>query len=182
MPKSNHTYVEILMPRPQTEIDSGIHISWYSNRVSVSALPHTFFGKVGVFNICVVFSQMKHINPISRKLPTLMPWEMHATFLDEVVHPAIIAIENPEMLVYKGYTSQNWYGKSSATSRFSGGPKSVTVSKMQELQETMRDIIKKRTEDNDKDLSMFASFFFVTEANGIKHQTSTVLGEEKNAY
>ncbi|KZP07505.1 hypothetical protein FIBSPDRAFT_965606 [Athelia psychrophila] len=184
MPKSNHTYAEILMPRSQAEIDAhpGIRTSWYSNRMSVAALPHTFFGKVGVFNITIVFPRMKHTNPISRKSPTLLPWEMHAMFLTEVVHPAIIAIEDKEMLAYKDYDINEWYWKASSTSRFSGSRKSVTVCRMLELQETMRMIIEKRTDDNDQDLSMFASFFFVMDAKGIKHQTSSVLGKGKNAY
>ncbi|KZP12222.1 hypothetical protein FIBSPDRAFT_985742 [Athelia psychrophila] len=184
MPKNNHTYAEILMPRSQAEIDAhpGIRTSWYSNRMSVAALPHTFFGKVDVFNIIIVFPRMKHTNPISRKSPTLLPWEMHAMFLTEVVHPAIIAIEDKEMLAYKDYNINEWYWKASSTSRFSGNRKSVTVSRMLELQETMRLIIEKRTDDNDQDLSMFASFFFVMDAKGIKHQTSSVLGKGKNAY
>ncbi|KAF7968838.1 hypothetical protein HWV62_29196 [Athelia sp. TMB] len=185
MSKSNHTFAEILMPRSQAEIDAdpARRTSWYSNRMSVTSLPHTFFGKIGVFNIMIVFPRLKHINPISRKAQTLLPWEMHAKFLSEVLHPAIIAVEDKETLAYKDYDINDWYWKASTTSRFSGSRKSVTVTRMAELQETMHGIIARRTESNDEDLSMFASFFFVMEAKGIKHQTMCVVGKgEKDPY
>lgn len=179
MPKSNHTFAEILMPRSQAEIDEdpARRKSWYSNRISIASLPHTFFGKIGVFNIMIVFPRMKHMNPISRRSSTLLPWEMHAKFLSEVVHTAIIGIEDKEMLAYKDYNINEWYWKASTSSRFSGSRKSVTVTRFMALQQMMRDIITLRTENNGEDLSMFASFFFVMEAKGIKHQTTSVVGK-----
>ena len=55
IPKSNHTYVELLMPQSKEDLESAGKSEWLSTRHSVSTIPHTHFGKIGYFKISIHF-------------------------------------------------------------------------------------------------------------------------------
>src|ERR1700733_7917233 len=44
IPKSNHTYIELLMPQLEEDLDSGGRSKWFSTRHSVATIPHTHSG------------------------------------------------------------------------------------------------------------------------------------------
>ena len=72
--------MEVLMPQLEEDQDSGGRREWFSNRKSLSAIPHIHFGKLGhgstSFNISVMFPRMMHKNPISSRSATLIPFEV----------------------------------------------------------------------------------------------------------
>lgn len=181
IPKSNHTYIELLMPQSEEDLQTGGRSEWFSTRHSVSTVPHTHFGKIGYFKISIHFPRMKHKDPITNWTMTLLPWEVQNLFLTEVVYPAIIAGENPSMLPYKDYTVDEWKWKASNNARFSGASRTVVVTAEQfdAVQTAMRKII---TADPDE-LGIFGSFYFVMEAKGIKQHTNCVIGQDnENPY
>ena len=77
--KNNHAYSELLMPQSEADKDTGGRTEWFSNRKSLSAIPHIHFGKVGhgsaSFNIFVMFPRMMHKNPITGKSATWCLWK-----------------------------------------------------------------------------------------------------------
>ena len=176
IPKSNHTYVELLMPQSENDIESGGRTEWFSTRHSVSTIPHMPFGKIGPFHITVHFPRMKHKDPISNHNATLIPWEVQNLFFIEVLYPAIIAGENPSTMPYKDYTMDQWKWKAANNPKFSGSRKTVVVTADQfdAIQTAMPEII---SADPD-DLGIFASHYFIMEAKGIKHHTNCVIGED----
>jgi hypothetical protein len=181
IPKSNHTYVELLMPQSQEDLDEGGRSEWFSTRHSVSTIPHTHFAKIDLFKISVHFPRMKHKDPISEKSATLIPWEVQNMFLVQVVYPAIIAGENPSTMPYKDYTLDEWRWKASMNTRFSGASRTVVVNADQfdAIQQAMRDIIAA----NPDELGIFGSYYLLMEAKGIKQRTNCVIGkDDMNPY
>ena len=118
IPKSNHTYIELLMPQSEEDLASPGRTEWFSTRHSVSTVPHTHFGKIGYFKISIHFPRMKHRDPITNRTMTLIPWEVQNLFLTDLLYPAIIAGENPSTLLYKDYTLAEWKWKASNNTRF----------------------------------------------------------------
>ena len=143
IPKSNHTYIELLMPQSEEDLKSGGRSEWFSTRHSVAVIPHMHFGKIGYFKISIHFPRMKHKDPITNWTVTLIPWEVQNLFLTEVLYPAIIAGENPSMLPYKDYTVDEWKWKASNNTRFSGASRTVVVTAEQfdAIQIAMHEII-----------------------------------------
>ena len=174
--KSNHTYMELLMPQSEEDLASPGRTEWFSTRHSVSTIPHTHFGTIGYFKISIHFPRMKHRDPITNRTMTLIPWEVQNLFLTEVLYPAIIAGENPSTLPYKDYTLAEWKWKASNNTRFSGASRTVVVSAKQldAMQIAMRQIIA----DDPEELSIFGSFYFIMEAKGIKQHTNCIVGED----
>jgi len=120
IPKSNHSYVELLMPQSEADIEAGGRSEWYSISYSVSSILHTHFAKIGPFKITIQFPHMKHRDPINDRLATLIPWEVQSLFLVEVLYLAIMAGENPSTIPYKNFTLDKWKWKASNNTRFSG--------------------------------------------------------------
>jgi hypothetical protein len=79
------------MPQSEDDLLSGGRDQWFSTHHSISTIPDTHFEKVGLFNISIHFPQMKHEDPITGRMATLIPWEVQNLFLVEVLYPAIIA-------------------------------------------------------------------------------------------
>lgn len=180
MSKGNHTYVQLLPPRGQAEIDAdpGRRSTWWSQTVSVASLPHTRFAKIGPFEIMIVFPRMKHQNPQTKKNTAVIPWEIHSLFLDSVVYPAIRGAEGKERDAYNNYCSAEWRWKAAMSSNFSGKRKTAIVGDVEEFQKAMRIILDELCR-NDPERNMFKafkSFFFVMEAKGIKAMTHFVTG------
>ena len=179
--KSNHTYVELLMPQSEDDLHSGGRDEWFSTRHSVSTIPHTHFGKIGLFNISIHFPRMKHKDPVTGRTATLIPWEVQNLFLVEVLYPAILAGENPSTMPYKNYTLDEWKWKAANHARFSGANRTVvlTAEQFHAMQRAMMDII---ASDPD-DLGIFGSYYLLMEAKGIKQHTNCVIGEnDLNPY
>jgi len=174
--KSNHTYVELLMPQSEEDLLSGGRDEWFSTRHSVSTVPHTHFGKIGVFIITIHFPRMKHKDPVTGRTATLIPWEVQNLFLVEVLYPAIMAGENPSTMPYKNYTLDEWKWKAANHARFSGAGRTVviTTDQFHAMQKAMMAII---AADPD-DLGIFGSYYLVMEAKGIKKHTNCVIGED----
>jgi hypothetical protein len=86
IPKSNHSYVKLLMPQSEADIEAGGRSEWYSISYSVSSIPHTHFAKIGPFKITIHFPCMKHRHPINDRSATLIPWEVQSLFLVEVLY------------------------------------------------------------------------------------------------
>jgi hypothetical protein len=177
IPKSNHSYVELLMPQSEADIDSGGRSEWFSTRHSLSTIPHTHFAKINQCKISIHFPRMKHKDPITGRAATLIPWEVQSLFLVEVLYPAIVAGENPSTMPYKNYTLDEWKWKASNNIRFSGASRTVVVNQHQfdAIQEAMREII---AADLDE-LGIFASYYLVLEAKGIKLRTNCVIGQDE---
>ena len=175
IPKSNHSYVELLMPQSEADIEAGGRSEWYSISYSVSSIPHTHFAKIGPFKITIHFPRMKHRDPINDRSATLIPWEVQSLFLVEVLYPAIMAGKNPSTMPYKNFTLDEWKWKASNNTRFSGASRTVVVSAEQfdAIQLAMREII---AADPDE-LGIFASFYLLLEGKGIKLRTNCVIGE-----
>lgn len=182
MSKSNHTYVQLLPPRGQAEIDAnpGHRSSWWSVTVSVTSLPHTRFAKIGPFEIMIVFPRMKHQNPQTKRNTNVIPWEIHSVFLDRIVYPAIRGAEGKERDAYNNYCSEEWRWKAALSSNYSGKRKTATVRDVEELQRAMRIILSDlcRQDSEGYMFEAFKSFFFVMEAKGIKAMTHFVIGTD----
>jgi hypothetical protein len=182
--KNNHTYVELLMPQSEYDKDQGGRSEWFSNRKSLSVIPHMHFAKVGhgasSFNVSVMFPRMMHKNPVSGRSATLIPHEIQSLWLTDIVYPAIIAGENPSTMAYKNYTMDKWRWKASVNNRFSGKDKLVVVqgTHLVPMQEAMREII----EANPEELDRFGSHFFVMDARGIKDSTNIVVEAGGDPY
>lgn len=111
----------------------------------------------------------------------MIPWEIHAEFLDKVVYAAIVEVEDESNLVSKNYTVAEWQWKASMKAQFSGRGKNVIIApdRFHKMQIVMRRIIKA----NPESLGRFGSFFFVLEAKGIKQTTNYIVGSnEPNPY
>jgi hypothetical protein len=181
IPKSNHTYIELLMPQSQDDIDSGGRSEWFSTSHSVSTIPHTHFGTIGWFKISIHFPRMKHKDPANKQNATLIPWEVQNLFLVKVLYPAILAGENPSTMPYKNYTLDEWRWKAYTNTKFSGSKKTIVVTGAQfdAIQLAMKTIIR----DNPDELGMFASHYWIMEAKGIKQHTNCVIdADEMNPY
>ena len=176
IPKSNHTYVELLMPQSEEDLQSGRRSEWFSTKHSVATIPHTHFGKIGYFKISIHFPRMKHKDPITNHTVTLIPWEVQNLFLTEVLYPAIIAGENPSTLPYKDYTLDEWKWKAANNTRFSGASRTIAVTAQQfhAIQIVMREIIAA----NPDELGIFGSHYLLMEAKGIKQHTNCVIGQD----
>jgi hypothetical protein len=163
--KSNHAYIELLNPQSQADQDRGGRQEWFSTRHSLSAIPHTHFAKLPVGNvtvdISVFFPRMKHKDPLTGKLATLIPWEVQTVWLTQVVYPALIGGEGPSAMPYKDYTLDQYQWKEKKT---------VPVSEHNLLlmQHRMLQIIQ---DDDSDDLDRFASFFFVMDGRAMKETT-----------
>ena len=176
IPKSNHTYVKLLMPQSEEDLKSAGRSEWFSTRHPVSTIPHTHFGKIGYFKISIYFPPMKHGDPITNRTMNLIPREVQNPFLADVLYPAIIAGKNPSTLPYKDYTIDEWKWKASNSLRFSGASRTVVVSTKQfnAIQIAMQVIIA----GNPEKLGIFGSFYFVMGAMGIKQHTNCVISED----
>ena len=180
-PKSNQTYVELLMPQSEEDLQSGRRLEWFSTRHSVVTIPHTHFGKIGYFKISIHFPRMKHKDPITNWTVTLNPWEVQSLFLTEVLYPAIIAGENPSTLPYKDYMLDEWKWKAANNTRLSGASRTITVTVQQfpAIQIVMHKII---VAGSDK-LGFFASCYLLMDAKGIKQHTNCVIRQDDmNTY
>jgi hypothetical protein len=182
--KNNHAYVELLMPQSETDKDTGGRTEWFSNRKSLSAIPHIHFGKVGhgaaSFNISVMFPRMMHKNPITGRSATLVPFEIQSLWFTDILYPAILAGENPSTVSYKDYTLAEWRWKASVNNRFTGKDKLVVVqgNYLENLEEVLRKIINSDLEEYDR----FGSFFFVMDSRGIKDSTNIVVEHGGDPY
>jgi hypothetical protein len=110
--KNNHAYAELLMPQSEADKDTGGRTVWFSNRKSLSAIPHIHFGKVwhgsSSFNIFVMFLRMMRKNPITGQSATLVPVKIQSLWLADILYPAILTGENPSTMSYKDYTLAEW--------------------------------------------------------------------------
>jgi hypothetical protein len=182
--KNNHAYVEVLMPQSEIDKDMGGRTEWFSNRKSLSAIPHIHFAKIGQgstsFNVHVMFPRMMHKNPLTGRSATLIPFEIQSLWLTDIVYPAIIAGENPSTMAYKNYTLSEWRWKAANSNRFSGKDKLVTVqgTHLEGLQQVMRDIVQSDPDEYDR----YDSFFFVMECRGIKDSTNIVVEQGGDPY
>jgi hypothetical protein len=182
--KNNHVYAEVLMPQSERDRDMGGRTEWFSNRKSLSAIPHIHFGKVGQgsssFNIHVMFPRMMHKNPTSGKSATLVPIEIQSLWFTDIVYPAIMAGENPSTVSYKDYTLAEWRWKVSVNERFTGKDKLVVVQggHLARFQQVMQDIVDSDPDEYDR----YGSFFFVLDCRGIKDSTNIVVGHDGDPY
>ena len=182
--KNNHVYVEVLMPQSEMDKEMGGRREWFSNRKSLSAIPHIHFGKVGhgsgSFNIYVMFPRMMHKNPITSRSTTLIPFEIQSLWFTDILYPTIMAGENPSTVSYKDYTLSEWRFKASVNERFSGKDKLIVVqgTHLVRLQNVMRDIVDSDPDEYDR----YASFFFVLECRGIKDSTNMVVEHGGDPY
>jgi hypothetical protein len=182
--KNNHAYAEVLMPQSERDKDMGGRTEWFSNRKSLSVIPHIHFGKIGSgaasFNIYVMFPRMMHKNPVNGRSATLIPFEIQSLWFTDIVYPAIIAGEDPSTFAYKHYTLSEWRWKASNKARFSGKDKLVVVQgeHLPRLQRIMREIIQLDLDEYDR----YGSFFFVWECRGMKDSTNIVMGRDGDPY
>jgi hypothetical protein len=186
MSKSNHTYVELLMPQSKQDQAKGGRTEWFSTCNSLSTIPHTHFGKLPVaavtFNISVFFPHMKHRDPVTDKMAMLIPWEMQCEWLTKVVHLAIIAGENLSTMAYRDYTLDEWRWKASLNKHFKSGAKTVPVrgEHLKQMQIAMRNIVKENPDD--PELDRFSSFFFVLDGLGMKESTMVEMSQGRDLY
>jgi hypothetical protein len=182
--KNNHAYADVLMPQSETDKDTGGRTEWFSNRKSLSVIPHIHFAKVGhgsaSFNIYVMFPRMMHKNPITGRSATLVPFEIQSLWFTDILYPAILAGENPSTVSYKDYTLSEWRWKASVNERFTGKDKLVVVQGvyLPRMQKVIRDIIKSDLDEYDR----YASCFFVVECRGIKESTNILLDADGDPY
>ena len=182
--KNNHIYSEVLMPQSEMDKDTGGRTEWFSNRKSLSAIPHIHFGKVGhgsaSFNISVMFPRMMHKNPVTGKSATLIPFEIQSLWFTDIVYPAILAGENPSTVSYKDYTLAEWRWKASINGRFTGKDKLIVVQGgyLGRMQEVMREIVDSDPDEYDR----YGSFFFVIDCRGIKDSTNIVVEHGGDPY
>jgi hypothetical protein len=172
------------MPQSEIDKDAGGRTEWFSNRKSLSAIPHIHFGKIGhgstSFNIGVMFPRMMHKNPVTGKSATLIPFEIQSLWFTDIVYPAILAGENPSTISYKDYTLAEWRFKACVNGCFTGKDKLVVVQGgyLPRILEVMREIV-----DSDPDkYDRYASFFFVVECRGIKDSTNIVVEHGGDPY
>lgn len=181
--KSNHTFVHILMPQSQRDRDGGGRTEWFTTQVSVSTIPHIPFAKIPsgatTFNIYVFFPRMMHRDPVTGRRKTLIPFEIQALWLTDVVYPAIKMCEDITMEAYTSYTLDEWIWKAELDGRFSNKTRTVPVKEglLDKLQDSMKRIV--ASEDY---LAMLGSFFFVLDGRGMKHTTSTNVRIETDPY
>jgi hypothetical protein len=179
--RNNHVYVNILMPR--SDLDKSTHFSdrqeWFSKPFPVSVIPHMHFATLGrgagSINISVMFPRMIHRNEYSGFRVNKVPFEVQCFWLTGIVLPAIVAVAIAGEEEYVNYNLDEWRWKACHHDAFTNVKTSAIIpSKLDRLQFVMRDIISK----NYIDFGMFGSFFFVSDARGIK---SLTLGDDPYA-
>jgi hypothetical protein len=173
--KHNHVYVDVLLP--QTDEERASNEYTYPQRFKVSSIPNTHFAQLGdgagSCSISVAFPRMIHRQAETPYYATTMPWPVQATWFNCIVQPAlrVLAKENLGMREYVDYTPDDW--KHKITDNGSSSTKTVPVSHqlLLRFQEAMQEVI-----EDDCDLTMYGSFFFVVDVRGIKLWTKDSVG------
>jgi hypothetical protein len=107
---------------------------------------------------------MKHRDPLTGRISTMITFEMQTVWLTQVVYPAMIGGEGPSAMPYKDYNMDEWRWKAG------GAVKTMPVNEenLLRMQRRMREII---DDDDGDDLARFASFFFVMDGRAMKETT-----------
>jgi hypothetical protein len=173
--KNNHVYFELLMPPTDYERDNRNQRQWLEKQMPLSACPHTTFAKVAEgFNIYIFFPRMIHRDEHSGRRVTIIPLEVQNVFWDKVVLPTLKTLTPSAAQPYLDFTVDEFQKKAAGKSRlkgshYTGTSKAIDSRAFQELQTSMRKIIKQDLPGGL--LSRYGSFFFVMEAKGIKLYT-----------
>jgi hypothetical protein len=176
---NNHIYVQILNPPTKNDRRYGRR-SQTSSKYSLSQIPHTHFGQIGQgsgqFNIYVFFPRMIRRDPGTRRMATLIPWEVQDLWLSEVVMPAVrTSLQNyPGILEYLPISVEHLRWRTGDKRGSKTIP--ITPNALDTIQASLRHLLKEKPDL----LGRFGSFFFVVDARGIKflskqHSTSTNL-------
>jgi hypothetical protein len=164
---NNHRRVFIL--EPQTDIQRANNEQPDTIPVKLSQIPHIFFGQfgegAGSGNIYVFWPRMIHRQPNRPFWATLVPVIIQDIWYNCILQPAMKSIAAMGTMEYIDFTPEEWKAKAK---RHKGNPESRVISehKIQNLVDKMRNIIQK--DDNQDNLDMFGSFFFLVELRGSK--------------
>lgn len=177
---SNHTYVELLLPRLDEDVIKG-SISGESKHVPLSTLPNTHFatfGRVeGAAVVTVVFPRMKHRYPLRNYSETKLPQEVELLWLCDVVYEALHRLGEKGIEPYVGvsYEDTKW--------KHAGAQETTQIlapEHMESLQREMDAIL--LDHGGDPNYDCFRSYFFVLEIRGIKVPTSSDDVEAKDPW
>lgn len=181
--KSNHAYIDLLMPQSLADKDKGGRTEWFTTQVSLSVIPHIPFAKIPcgatTFNIYVFFPRMMHRDPVTGRRKTLIPREIQVLWLTMVVYPAMKACEDKTMEPYNSYTLDEWVWKTDFDNRMNNLTRTVPIKEgfLDKLQDIMA-----HTVESEAELAMLGSFFFLLDGRGMKHTTSTNVKAERDPY
>lgn len=162
--KHNHVYVNILPPRsecqagrPHPPLCVGLH-----------ALPHMRFLQIGdgagSLNTYIFFPRMKHKGEHSNRSISILPPLIQRHFIESVLLPALSSVSSDAAAPYINYTLRDFSYKARQPNQPTLKSIPIHPEAMKNLQKKMRDIIC----ENEEDLGMFGSFFFVTDGRGLK--------------
>ncbi|KIJ31763.1 hypothetical protein M422DRAFT_266514 [Sphaerobolus stellatus SS14] len=156
----NRTYVQLL--KPQTDIQRANNEYTTYDRFKVSSIPHIHFGYLqGGINVWVAFPRMTHKQQDSPYFATQIPLLVQDRWFDFILQPAIKKIYGRGSKEYVNHSSQEYKARAAGRTE----TRLVDRIKLQELQDQIHTII---CEDEDEDLSIFGSFFFIIDIRGIK--------------
>ncbi|KAG8898861.1 hypothetical protein FRB99_007093, partial [Tulasnella sp. 403] len=159
---NNHVYVNILYPRSEGE-----DYSHESLRVGLHTLPHIPLlqagSGTGSFNTYIFFPRMRHKSEFGCRTVSIIPSIVQELFINKVILPALKAVKEAAAQAYVDTTWKDiaWRSGNSKAATLKSFP--LLIDEVEPFQEEMRAIIRK-----DNDLDMFGSFFWVTDARGIK--------------
>jgi hypothetical protein len=95
--KDNHVSITLILPRP----DEDTNERW-SQKFSLSRLPHIIFGRIDDFSLMLFFPRMAHQKQVGQKRfwQTLLPKSELEIFYSQVVYPAAKQVQPPSYMVY----------------------------------------------------------------------------------
>ncbi|KAG9022129.1 hypothetical protein FRB95_000693 [Tulasnella sp. JGI-2019a] len=162
MARSNRVTMEILWPQSDADRKQlGPRSEWFTQPVPISHLPHMQFSDCGLqrrYRTHIIFPRLWN------ELKTKLPHQLMKTFLNEVIIPCFCSCLGPGSDLYTHFTEDGFSQKAQLqTGAFSGITMLLAASKIPHLIQLMREIIQSHPH-----LSGFGSFFFVTDAHGIK--------------
>ncbi|KIJ25955.1 hypothetical protein M422DRAFT_273046 [Sphaerobolus stellatus SS14] len=141
----NRTYVNLI--KPQTDIHSILHIH---------------FGHLqGGINVWIAFPRMTHKQQDSPYFATQIPLLVQDHWFAFILIPAIKKIYGRGSKEYVNHSPQEYNARAAGKTE----TRLVDQIKLQELQDQIDTIIH---EDEDEDLHIFGSFFFIMDIRGIK--------------
>lgn len=158
--KHNHTYINILPPRCSNGDQEFI-----SMPAGVHSIPHMRCIQAGTgsasINTSVAFPRMRHKGEYSNRTISTIPSIVQDLFLGSVLLPALKRTVKKTAAAYTEYSLADLTWKA-------GNMKSIPLlpEQLPAFQEAMDDIISR-----DPDLDIFGSYFFITDARGIKGWT-----------
>ncbi|KIJ30945.1 hypothetical protein M422DRAFT_267466 [Sphaerobolus stellatus SS14] len=168
-PINTHNRTYVLLLKPQTDIQRANNEYTTYDRFRVSSISHIHFGYLqGGINVWVAFPRMTHKQQDSPYFAIQIPLLVQDHWFDFILQLAIKNIYGRGSKEYVNHSSHEYKARAAGRTE----TRLVDQIKLQELQDQIHTIIH---EDEDEDLHIFGSFFFIMDIRGIKLTNGSLL-------